>query len=74
MKIKKKKKLKKYREKVRGKDSNREMSPTSGCVYAHPRESPTGNVISGPNTIRESGKLQLPVAHAITRGNLFGIT
>jgi hypothetical protein len=26
--------------------SNREKSPTSGCVCVHPRDPPTGNVIS----------------------------
>ena len=53
MKKKKKKKKKNwdfFLEKVRGKDSNREKSPTSSCVCAHPREPPTSNVISGQNT------------------------
>ena len=52
-----KKKIKKNMEKesIGKRLSNREKSPTSGCVCAHPREPPTGNVISCQNTLKRAG-------------------
>jgi hypothetical protein len=42
----KKKKKKKYGKEVRGKDSDREKSPTSGCACVYPREHLRGHVTS----------------------------
>ena len=39
--------MKKYGKEVRGKDSNREKSPTSGCACVYPREPRMGHVTSG---------------------------
>jgi hypothetical protein len=39
-----------------------------------PEGIPTGNVISGQNTLREVGKPELPVGYARTRGKPFWVT
>ena len=66
-----------YSRKKRWKPKKGREPPTSGSACAHARKPPTYNVI--PVKTHEKGRnplhpLQLPVAHAHTQGNPFGVT